>query len=374
MKAWIIRTIAALSLPLVAGCPDDTTNATGDDGSTGDATTAGPTTVNPTADDSSGNVTTPATTTSAETSSGVTDTITTMDTATTDPPPPPTCGNNVIEGDEVCDLTQINGETCQSLGSEGGVLGCLLDCSDYNLLGCFICGNDVIDMAEDCEGDVPDEVDCESLGFEAGTVACGDDCLWDTSDCSICGDGIRSGPEQCDGLDFDGATCQSVGFDSGFLACNLAACAFNYSACSGGMFVQDFEGLVAMPPEFTVQAFDPWFVDDMMPINGTHSARSGAVIAGGITSMTMQAQYPAAGTLSFDHETSCANGVDFLEFYVDGLLQGQWSGITPPANHNQPIAAGAHTFEWRFNRAGFINKGSDAVWVDDITLVGGVPQ
>ena len=138
MKAWIARTIAAVSLPMVAGCPDDTTSATGDDGSTG------PTATDPTLDDSTGDVPTPATT-GMETSSGVTN-ATTMDTATTDPPPPPTCGNNVIEGDEVCDLTQINGETCESLGSEGGVLGCLLDCSDYNLLGCFICGNDVIDM------------------------------------------------------------------------------------------------------------------------------------------------------------------------------------------------------------------------------------
>jgi hypothetical protein len=143
------------------------------------------------------------------------------------------CNNNMLEGGEVCDLNQLNGETCASLGYEGGVLGCLLDCTAYNLLGCFICGNEVIDLAEDCEGEfVPKEVTCQSLGYEAGWVTCGEDCQYDLSECSICGDGIQAGPEDCDGIDFGGENCVSQGFMGGNLGCNLAQCAFVTSGCT----------------------------------------------------------------------------------------------------------------------------------------------
>jgi hypothetical protein len=142
------------------------------------------------------------------------------------------CGNNVIEGNELCDLAQVNDETCQSLGYQGGELGCLLTCDEYNLLGCFICGNDFIDIAEDCEGGVvPEEITCESLGYEGGALLCGVDCLYDTDDCSICGDGIRQGPESCDGIDLGGEDCTSLGLSGGSLACNLTGCSFDPTGC-----------------------------------------------------------------------------------------------------------------------------------------------
>ena len=286
----------------------------------------------------------------------------------------PCAATTSSRGDEACDLNQLNGETCASLGYQGGVLGCLLTCEDYNLLGCFICGNEVIDIAEDCEGGVvPEEVTCPSLGFEAGTVTCGADCLYDLSDCSICGDGIAAGPEQCDGIDFNGEDCMSIGFDGGNLGCNLAQCQYVYSGCFGGQYIQNFEAGLAMPIEFTALGAAPWFVDDMNPIDGSNSARSGALPAGGIVDLSLTADFPAGGNMSFEYETSCANGVDFLEFRVDGILQGQWSGIVAANTHMEVIAAGQHTFQWRFNRQGFINEGQDAVWIDNVTLDGGVP-
>jgi hypothetical protein len=283
------------------------------------------------------------------------------------------CGNNIIEGDEVCDLAQVNGETCESLGYQGGQLGCLLTCEDYNLLGCFICGNEVIDIAEDCEGGVvPEEIDCQSLGFQDGFVTCGDDCLYDLSECSICGDGIQSGYEQCDGIDFGGETCASIGFDSGNLACNLAQCAFVYSGCMGGMYVQDFEASMDMPIEFDLDAVAPWEVDDSMPINDARSARSGALPGGGITNMTLMTSFPAAGNVSFMHRENTQAGWDYLRFYRDGVLQQSWSGNLAAAMYSAPVAAGNHTFQWRFESSGF-GGAAGTVWVDDITLTGGVP-
>jgi hypothetical protein len=233
----------------------------------------------------------------------------------------------------------------------------------------------MVDVTEDCDGDVG-AATCESLGYEAGTLACGADCLYDLGDCSLCGDGIQAGPEDCDGIDFGGETCVTQGFGGGNLGCALATCTFVYTGCTGGMYVQDFEGVGGvMPPELAVDPGTPWFVDDMNPVNGLWSARSGAfpVGVGGITDLTLDADFPAVGDVSFLHEESTAAGIDFLEFYVDGVLQQSWSGTNASATHAQPVPAGMHTFRWRFNRSGFVDAGLNAVFVDDIVLSGGVP-
>ncbi len=370
--AW--RSLLLLSLPFAVGaCPStepidvDTTGpaSTGDEStSTGPATTKGEDSTSTGVVDSSSS-STAAPTTDPSTSSGVVD-DSTGEVAV--------CNNNVIEGDEVCDLSQVNGETCQSLGYQGGQLGCLLTCTDYNLLGCFICGNEVIDIAEDCEGEfVPEDVTCQSMGYEAGTVTCGTDCLYDVSDCSICGDGIQAGPEQCDGIDFDGQTCASIGFDEGNLACNLASCTFNVSGCSGGQYIQDFEAGV-MPPEFTQGGNLPWVVDNNVPIAGGFSAHSGAITHNQTSSMSITANFAAAGNITFSHRESTEACCDFLRFFMDGAQVMQWSGNTMVVgNQNTPVAAGMHTFEWRYVKDGSVNTGSDRVWVDNINLTPGVP-
>jgi hypothetical protein len=248
MRRWGTLVGAAL---VVVSCTDDV--GRGADGTTGvlDPTiggtggTGGPSssTIDPTDLTDSADSTANATTMSDEATAG---------SDTTGDAPPPVCGNNVLEGAEVCDLTQLSGETCASLGYTAGTLACLLDCSDYNLNGCFICGNDVLDPAEDCEGDVPKGVDCQSLGFDAGTVACGSDCLYDTSACSECGDGVAAGPEVCDGGDLGGDTCMSLGAGGGVLGCQ-PNCLFDLSACDnpGGSLVAVRTGdavLVAIDP------------------------------------------------------------------------------------------------------------------------------
>jgi len=48
----------------------------------------------------------------------------------------PICGDNLAEGSEVCDGSDLRGESCTSLGYESGTLACLGDCSAYNTALC----------------------------------------------------------------------------------------------------------------------------------------------------------------------------------------------------------------------------------------------
>ena len=45
------------------------------------------------------------------------------------------CGNGVIDGDEECDGTFVNGQDCLSLGLESGILRCTDDCT-FDTTGC----------------------------------------------------------------------------------------------------------------------------------------------------------------------------------------------------------------------------------------------
>ncbi len=152
----------------------------------------------------------------------------------------PVCGNNKLEQGEVCDGEDLGGETCESLGLETGTLRCREDCSGFDASGCTgsaACGNNIAEEGELCDGTDLRGQTCESLGLEAGTLRCRADCSgFDTSDCTgstVCGNNIAEEDELCDGTDLMGETCVTQGFYTGKLACMEDCSDFDTSGCSG---------------------------------------------------------------------------------------------------------------------------------------------
>ncbi len=131
------------------------------------------------------------------------------------------CGDNVVdplEGEE-CDLTNLNGTSCVTLGFSGGALTCTGDCR-FDTGACVnLCGNGIRDTGEACDDGNDDDGDgCDaSCAVEHG---------WTCSDATpsvcqtTCQDGIAAGTEACDQDDFAGATCQTYGYHAGALACS----------------------------------------------------------------------------------------------------------------------------------------------------------
>lgn len=156
------------------------------------------------------------------------------------------CGDGVLQAGEVCDLSNLDGETCESLGFGPGVLGCHVRCDAFETSQCGppdSCGNGVKDSVEVCDGDMLDGATCESLGFGPGALTCQVNCAgYDSEQCGAlasCGDGEHNGTEVCDGDQLAGATCESLGFGPGVLTCLDNCSDYDSSQCSPQPFCGD---------------------------------------------------------------------------------------------------------------------------------------
>jgi len=156
----------------------------------------------------------------------------------------PRCGDDTIQPDlnEICDGGALNSKTCADFGFDGGNLGCNSSCRAFDVSACTtteVCGNSAVAGPEVCDATNLNSATCESLGYGAGTLTCAGDCLsFDVSGCAFlpaCGNATADIHELCDGTSWDtttGAapTCADVGLGAGDLACN-ADCSVDASNC-----------------------------------------------------------------------------------------------------------------------------------------------
>jgi hypothetical protein len=149
-------------------------------------------------------------------------------------PPPPNCGNGEIDRGEQCDGANLNEKTCETLGFDGGTLGCTAACL-FETSACTApplpCGNGEIDRGEQCDGANLNDKTCADHGFVGGELGCTSTCQFDTTGCNNCGNGVIDDGEQCDGANLNDKTCADQGFVGGELGCT-STCQFDTSGCT----------------------------------------------------------------------------------------------------------------------------------------------
>ncbi len=168
-------------LASLAGCNGDTTDLFGS--GTGGAGGAGASTSSK------------STTTIASTSVTTTTTV-----ATTTGSSMPGCGNGLVDGTDQCDGFDLDGQTCASLGFEGGGLDCSASCT-FDTSGCqgaATC-NGTLEPGEECDGQNLNGASCTNFGFtNPAGLAC-NNCQLDPGNCKpTCGDNNLEDGEACD--------------------------------------------------------------------------------------------------------------------------------------------------------------------------------
>jgi len=113
-----------------------------------------------------------------------------------------------------------------------------------------------------------------------------------------------------------------------------------------------------------------WFTTDQQPYQGVYCSQSGAIGDGMSTMLEITIDSILDGqTISFARRVSCEDGWDFLRFYMDGALLGEWTGEVAWGVVSYALTSDIHTFRWEYWKdPECCTGGADAAWIDEVIL------
>ncbi len=109
-----------------------------------------------------------------------------------------------------------------------------------------------------------------------------------------------------------------------------------------------------------------WTIVQDEVFHGTHSAQSGDVAAGQVSSLKISMNINTfMSTINFYKMVTSEPG-SVLEFYIDGNLKDSWTGLSGWSAESFNVVTGNHIFEWRFINNGKGGRSENAAWIDYI--------
>jgi len=158
----------------------------------------------------------------------------------------------------------------------------------------------------------------------------------------------------------------SAGFDfaasSGFLSLNKL---LNLKI---GLVIEDWETGNFTKFPWVPASDSVWTIDSVIRYEGNYSARSGLISDVQHTDLSLTYDLMGDDTISFYRKVSSENTYDFLQFFIDGNMLGEWSGEQDWERVAFPVSGGNHTFIWRYSKDYSVSNGEDAAWIDYIVL------
>ena len=114
----------------------------------------------------------------------------------------------------------------------------------------------------------------------------------------------------------------------------------------------------------------PWVIDNVNIYEGIHSSRSGDGLPDNMVShLNINVDVAAPGDISFFKFVSSEQDFDYLQFYIDGSKQGEWSGIDNAWSFvSFPVTVGNHDLEWEYDKDSGLSDGQDCAWLDYIVF------
>ncbi len=117
-----------------------------------------------------------------------------------------------------------------------------------------------------------------------------------------------------------------------------------------------------------------WMVSTNSPFEGNYCVRSGNINDYQSSELKITLNIASTDTISFYRKVSSEAGCDYLKFYIDDVLNGQWAGNLGWTKESVMVAPGTHTFRWVFQKDLYVSAGSDCAWIDFIEFPPLVPD
>ncbi|HPE58284.1 MAG TPA: C25 family cysteine peptidase [Bacteroidales bacterium] len=135
-----------------------------------------------------------------------------------------------------------------------------------------------------------------------------------------------------------------------------------------GLIVEDFE-----TGDFTAYEWDfdgdaDWTITNANPYEGTYAAKSGAISDQQESVLMISMDVSVDDEISFFYKVSSEASYDYLRFYIDNQMMGEWAGEAGWSEVSFAVTAGEHTFKWAYEKDQSVSNGSDCAWVDYITF------
>lgn len=110
-----------------------------------------------------------------------------------------------------------------------------------------------------------------------------------------------------------------------------------------------------------------WVITTAEKNSGVYSAKAGTISNNQITSLEVTLDC-ISGNIKFYRKVSSETGYDYLDFYIDGISKGSWSGDRDWSEVTYSVSAGSRTFKWTYSKDGSVSSGFDTAWIDDIAF------
>ncbi|MBC8383406.1 MAG: T9SS type A sorting domain-containing protein [Candidatus Cloacimonetes bacterium] len=133
-----------------------------------------------------------------------------------------------------------------------------------------------------------------------------------------------------------------------------------------GLIIEDFETGDFSMYDWYFGGNADWTISETNPYEGNYCVKSGDIPNNSESSLKIDVEVFADGMISFWKKVSSENNYDYLQFYIDGSLQEEWSGESPWSEESYNVSSGVHSFEWRYDKDEYMTGGQDRAWIDYI--------
>lgn len=140
-----------------------------------------------------------------------------------------------------------------------------------------------------------------------------------------------------------------------------------------GAIVEDFETGDFSQYDWEFDGNQDWEITDEA-YEGEWAAVSGDISNSQTSELALNYEVGGNDSIAFFRKVSTEASYDFLKFYIDDDMMGQWSGELGWERFAYPVAEGIHNFRWVFEKDGSVSSGTDNAIIDFIELPAGVDE